>query len=401
VLTPAGDDATNQLPLRVPVYAAPKPVADIVAPKQLQFSGSDVNGVDAERATLTLSGRGLDQGSGDAAYRSLISVLQLQAESTKLPECNRIYTVDCAPNQTARGGDLRYVGATSTAPLAIQQGRPAEAMLAFGITTWGDWYNLGGNTIPFVDIDTTGDGEPDFEVLVTKPDGTDVLVASTVDLRVPEMPTVEMLPVNGQYGDVDTGVFDSNVVLLPVSLAALGIDPAAPTAPISYTAGMAGFYTGPADEDTIIDTVAPVQFDAVRPGLWAEGAGSPALSYLARPDEALVVHRDPAATPLLPQESQLLVLHPLNASGDRVQLVRVRAPGLLPIPPLPGVGAPPLPGIPPLPGAPPLPDVSSAPGAPPEPTAPPAPDIGPADPPSAESPSAERVPGAREFTGGP
>ena len=370
VLTPAGD-ATDQVPLRVPVYAAPKPVADIAAPQQVQFSGGE------ERATLTLSGRGLDQGSGDAAYRSLISVLQLQAESTELPECNRIYTVDCAPNQTARGGDIRYVGATSTAPLAIQQGRPGEAMLAFGITTWGDWYNLGGNTIPFVDIDTTGDGEPDFEVLVTKPDQTDVLVASTVDLRVPELPTVEMLPVNGQYGDVDTGVFDSNVVLLPVSLAALGIDPAAPTAPITYTAGMAGFYTGPADEDTIIDTAAPAQFDAVRPGLWAEGAGSSALSYLARPQETLVVHRNPAAKPLLPQESQLLVLHPLNASGDRVQLVRVRVPGLLPIPPLPRTGAAP------------------------ESTAPPAPDIRPADPRTAESPSAEWVPEAREFTAGP
>lgn len=396
VLTPAGDGAANQVPLRVPVYAAPKPVADISAAKQVQFSGGD------ERATLALSGRGLDQGSGDAAYRSLVSVLQLQAESAKLPECNQVYTVDCAPNQTARGGDIRYVGATSTAPLAIQQGRPADAVLAFGITTWGDWYNLGGNTIPFVDIDTTGDGKPDFEVLVTKPDGTDVLVASTVDLRVPEMPTVEMLPVNGQYGDVDTGVFDSNVVLLPVSLAALGIDPAAQTAPISYTAGMAGFYTGPADSDTIIDTAAPVQFDAVRPGLWTEGAGSPALSYLARPGEALVVHRDPAATPLLPQDSQLLVLHPLNASGDRAQLVQVRAPGLLPIPPLPAAGTVPVPGVPPVPGgAAPVPGVSSGPGAPPGSTTPSAPDIGPAEPPSAEPSSAERVPGAPEFTTGP
>ncbi|HEX2299171.1 MAG TPA: S8 family serine peptidase [Pseudonocardiaceae bacterium] len=403
VLTPSGDDATNQLPLRVPVYAAPKPVAAITAPRQLQFSdgGADDGGGDDERATLTLSGRGLDQGRGDAAYRSLISVLQLQAESTELPECNQIYTVDCTPNQTARGADIRYVGATSTAPLAIQQGRPDEALLAFGITTWGDWYNLGGNTIPFVDIDTTGDGEPDFEVLVTKPAGTDVLVASTVDLRAPEQPTVEMLPVNGQYGDVDTGVFDSNVVLLPVSLAALGIDPAAPTAPISYTAGIAGFYTGPADEDSVVDTAAPVQFDAVRPGLWAEGAGSPALSYLARPGEGLVVHRDPGAASLLPQESQLLVLHPLNASGDRVQLVRVRAPGRLPIPPLPGAGAAPVPDIAPVPGAAPIPDGSSGPGVPPEPTAPPAPDVQPADPPSAESPSAERVPGAREFTRSP
>ncbi len=334
VLTPAGDAAPSaEAPLRVPVYAAPKPVADVATSDELRFHGGD------QQAMLELSGRGLDQGSGDAAYRSLISVLQLQAESGQLPECGAVVTVDCTPNQTARGGDVQYVGATSTAPLAIQQGRPAEALLAFGITTWGDWYNLGGNTIPFVDIDTSGDGKPDFEVLVTKPPGTDVLVAATVDLRVPEMPTVEMLPINGQYGDVDTGVFDSNVVLMPVSLAALGIDPAAETAPISYTAGVAGFYTGPADVDTVIDTAPPVHFDAVRPGLWAQGGGSPALSYLARPGDALVVHRDAAAGSLVPplvpplvlQPLKLLVLHPLNASGDRVQLVRVPAPALLPI----------------------------------------------------------------------
>ncbi|MGH3993269.1 MAG: peptidase S8, partial [Pseudonocardiaceae bacterium] len=243
VLTPADPGGPgagvpeDQAPLRVPVYAAPKPVADIAVPDQVRFQGDD------QQALLTLSGRGLDQGSGDAAYRSLISVLQLQAESGELPECNSLLMTDCAPNRTARGGDIQYVGVSSTAPLAIQQGRPEDAMLAFGITTWGDWYNLGGNTIPFVDIDTTGDGIPDFEVVVMKPDGTDVLVAATVDLRAPEMPTVEMLPVNGQFGDVDTGVFDTNVVLLPVSLNALGIDPAATTAPISYTVGIAGYYT--------------------------------------------------------------------------------------------------------------------------------------------------------------
>jgi hypothetical protein len=324
VLTP-DSDAGQGAPLRVAVYAAPKPVAAISAPKQVRFQGGDRAG--DQTGVLELSGRGLDQGSGDAAYRSLISVLQLQAESGKLPACNIVLTVDCTPNETAKAGDLRYVGATSTAPLAVAQGRPEQAELAFGISTWGDWYNLGSNTIPFVDIDTTGDDQPDFEVLVTKPAGTDVLLAATVDLRAPGMPTVGALPVNGQFGDVDTGVFDSNVVMVPVSLASLGIDPASATAPISYTAGVAGFYTGPADTDGVIDSTGQIAFDAVRPALWAQGGGSPALSYLAQPGTALVVHRnsDTARTQLA---SRLLVLNPLNASGDRVQLVRAESGGL-------------------------------------------------------------------------
>ncbi|MGH3797915.1 MAG: S8 family serine peptidase [Pseudonocardiaceae bacterium] len=331
VLTPAdspgagGARDSGLVPLRVPVYAAPKPVAAIAAPDQVQFRDGD------KQATLRLSGRGLDQGSGDAAYRSLVSVLQLQAESGRLPRCNTVVTVHCVPNETGRAGDIRYVGATSTAPLAVQQGRPGDALIAFGITTWADWYNLGGNTIPFVDIDTTGDGIPDFEVHTTKPAGTDVLVAATVDLHKPGTPVVDLQPINGQYGDVDTGVFDTDVVLLPVSLAALGIDPAAKKAPISYTAGVSGFYAGPADTSGVIDSTTVLRFDAVRPALWTEGAGGPALSYLARPGAELVVHRDTGIGSLPQLASTLLVLHPLNASGNRAQLVGVRAPGVLPV----------------------------------------------------------------------
>ncbi|MGH3931132.1 MAG: S8 family peptidase [Pseudonocardiaceae bacterium] len=345
VLTPAGPGAGDRQALRVPVYAAPKPVADIAVPDELRFRGGD------QQAVLTLSGDGLDQGSGDAAYRSLISVLQLQVESGRLPECSALLTADCAPNETARGGDIQYVGVTSTAPLAVAQGEPAQALLAFGITTWGEWYNLGGNTIPFVDIDINGDGTADFEVFVTKADGTDVLLAETVDLRAPDMPTVDLQPINGQFGDVDTGVFDTNVVLLPVSLAVLGIDPAAKSAPIIYTAGVAGFYTGPGDTDSVIDTTNPALFDAARPALWTEGAGGPALSYLARAGDELVVHRDAGVGGLLAQlSSQLLVLHLHNAAGDRVQAVRVGELDVLPvIAPLPPLPLPAVPVPPPAP----------------------------------------------------
>ncbi|HEY6423425.1 MAG TPA: S8 family serine peptidase [Pseudonocardiaceae bacterium] len=332
--------------LRVPVYAAPKPAADIAAPERLRFPGNE------RQSVLTLSGRGVDQGSGDAAYRSLVSVLELQTESGQLPECSGLILTDCTPNETAKGGDIRYVGATSTAPLAIVRGRPGDALLAFGITTWGDWYNVGSNTIPFIDIDTTGDGLPDFEVRATKLTGTDVLVAATVNLHAPPTaPPVATLPVNGQFGNVDSGVFDSNAILLPVPLAALGINPTAPTAPISYTAGVAGFYTGPVNISGVIDSTAPAVFDAVRPGLWAQGAGDPALSYLAHPGAVLLVNRDLAAAPAQ-RADRLLVLHPDNPSGRRVQVVQVSAAGSLPVGgpvvPLPVPAAPPLPALPPL-----------------------------------------------------
>jgi hypothetical protein len=331
VLTPQAGSGAGAVPLRVPVYAAPKPVADITATERIRLSG--FSGGDT-RTVLDLTGRGVDQGSGDEAYRSVLSVLQLGTESPRLPECDDGRTVDCTPNETAKGGDLRYVGATSTAPLVRLQGRPQDAVLAFGVTTWGDWYNIGSNTIPFVDMDTTGDGVPDFETYVTKPTGSDVLLAVTTDLGAEGSPMVDAQPVNGQFGDVDTNVFDTNVIVLPVTLAALGIDPAAASAPITYTTGVSGFYTGPGDMDGVIDITDPVLFDALTPGLWAQGGGDPALTYLARPGTALVVNRDEEAATAQRAED-LLVIHHHNASGERAQVVDVDAPLPLPLTQLP------------------------------------------------------------------
>jgi hypothetical protein len=313
VLTPSGGGVA----LRVPVYAAPKPVSSITTPDSLTFRG--------DQAVLNLSGRGVDQGSGSQRYRSLISVLELQASSPRLPACRGRLTDGCTINDTAKGGDLQYVGAASTAPLARQQGNPQDALLAFGISTWSNWANIGSNTIPFVDIDTTGDGKPDFESYVTKATGTDVLLVNTVDLNVAGFPTVDLQAVNGQLGDVDTNVFDTNVVVLPVSVAALGIDPAAASHRISYTVGVAGYYTAPSSSTGLIDSVdTPLSFDALAPGYTVQGAGGPALLYTAKPGTHLVVTRAPSSTDTF---QGLLAVSHLNQSGTRAAVIRVHPTG--------------------------------------------------------------------------
>jgi hypothetical protein len=224
-------------------------------------------------------------------------------------------------NGTARGGDLRYVGVASTAPLARLRGEPETALLGFGIATWGDWYNLGNNTVPFVDIDTGGDGEPDFEIFVTKPADTDVLVAVTVDLASGEVVAIE--GVNGLFGDVDANVFDTNVVVLPVRLVDLGIDPNGASSRLSYRVGVAGYY---ALSDGLVDEVPQaLSFDPLRPGLWVQGGGAAALSYESAPGTALVVNRDAAALDRDGADS-LLILNHHNAGNDRATVVRVTGP---------------------------------------------------------------------------
>lgn len=312
VLTPKTGPA-----LRVPVYAAPKPVAKLGTEPQVSFDSR-------EQALLALRGKGLAQGEGRESYRSLISVLELQATSPQLPSCRRNLTKGCTVNDTAKGGDLRYVGVASTAPYAVEQGKPEKAILAFGIATWGNWYNVGSNTVPYVDIDTNGDGKWDFEAAVTKLTGTDVWVVNTVDLAKPGTPSVARVALNGSLGDVDTGVFDTNVAVLPVPLKAIGIDPAAGSARISYSVGVAGYYSPPGAGTNLIDSVEGMSFDPLKPGLRATGQGEDALVFLAKPGTALSIRRDKAVLSLDKSEG-LLVLSHHNATGDRAAVVRIPA----------------------------------------------------------------------------
>jgi subtilisin family serine protease len=295
--------------LRVAVYAAPKPTAAINLPGQLKISGSGTT-------FMGLSGRGLDQGSGDEAYTSLYSTMELLASSPQLPFCTAGQTTDCALNQTGRSGDLRYVGAASTAP----QGGGAGSVLGIGIATWGNWNNIGNHTIPFVDIDSTGDDIPDYEMFVTKLVDTDLLVVATVDLNSGEVVYLDF--ANGLGGDVDANVFDTNVIVLPVALGALGIDPTTETSHrIKLFVGVAGFYL-PAGEDLVDSIPTILTFDPLKPGLWAEGA-SPSLIYEAQPGEGVVIHKDAAALAQDGSDS-ILVLNFHNATGDKARVIKIK-----------------------------------------------------------------------------
>jgi subtilisin family serine protease len=300
------------VPLRVPLYSAPKPVAAIQVPSRLRIPDST--------GTLTLSGKGLNQGTGDQRYLSLISVLELAATSPRLPKCSATVTADCAINHTARGGDLRYVGVGSTAPAAVAAGSPASALLGFGIATWSNWYNIGSNTIPFVDIDVDGDLVADYETAIIRDVDTDLLEAWTFSLAA-GFPVVDIQPVNQLYGDVDSNVFDANVILMPVLLAALGIDPSAESARINFFLGVDGFYEAP--DSTLVDFIpTAMTFDPVQPGLWAEGA-DPSLMFVAQPGASFNIHRDSESL-ALDGSNSLLVLNFHNRTGERERVVTIR-----------------------------------------------------------------------------
>lgn len=258
--------------LRVPVYGAAEPASE--------------TSTTASDGQLLIDGAGVSQGRGSERHRSLLSVLELGDRSGTLPVCTSGTLGGCTYSRSSRAGDLEYVGAGST-----------SEWLWFGVATRADWATVGRSLIPYVDYDVDGDGEPDFETYAEFYPDTDLLLAITVDLEAdPEDALVDLQPVNFEFGDVDTNVFDSNVLLLPVSKAVLPAPDAGGRLPITYTVGTVDTAAG-----AELDRSAPVGYDAGTPEVQTDGPlfedqGGTAIDYTlngaaaATGAEALVLH---------------------------------------------------------------------------------------------------------------
>ena len=293
LVKPAGKTA-----LRVPVYGAAKPTSTTSTKATTFHSGKNT------LSALTLKGQGVSQGKGSTAFRSLTSVLQLGATSPKLPKCQGTQTDGCSWGPTATSGDLRYVGAGSSKGIHGY----ADGALWFGLATWGDWATIGNSVIPYVDMDTTGDGKADYEVYVQNAPATDLLEAFLV--RLSDGALVGLSPVNFNEGDVDTNVFDNNVLTIPVDPAAIGVKKTDTSFPITYQVGVASAYS-----DVDIDDSTAVQFDVADPGV---PVSSPL--YLDQGGSSIVYT---LGSDVAKKGTDALVLHLQGTEGKRAEVVHL------------------------------------------------------------------------------
>lgn len=291
--------------LRVPVQAAPRLVSELTA--------ADVSFPDAGATTapLTLSGRGV----GSGGWTSLVAPLTLGATSPKLEDVPGFITSESA----TASGDLRWVGWTSTAPQhAAAGGDPADGYLGIGIAVDGDWATLGQAVLPVVDWDLDADGTADAQTVVRKLSAaTDVTVAATFDLASGDL--VDLQGVNGAFGDVDTTVFDNSVLVAPVSIAALGLEPGATP---SVTVWTASDYA--ADPSGQVDAADAFTVDPFDPPYWFDSGVPDTLWSVAADGTEVTVHR--STTTGAPAD-RLLVLHSHNADPTtRAQVLDVAVP---------------------------------------------------------------------------
>uniref|UniRef100_UPI0035624D77 Ig-like domain-containing protein n=1 Tax=Actinotalea sp. TaxID=1872145 RepID=UPI0035624D77 len=266
---------------------------------------------------LSLSGRGVSSGG----WTSLVAPFDLVATSPRLDDSA---ATGASPSVIA-SGDLRYVGFTSTAPQLVAAGSdPATAgsgSVGIGIAVDGEWSSLGTNTIPVIDTDIDGDGTPDLETIIWKysadMDFTTVetyeIVESGGGLALGAL--LDLSPVNGLWADLDTSVFDSNVVVAPITLDAVGITQGdTPTFQV-YTVS-----TYASDPSGVLDAVPPFTVDPFAPTTWFDGGVADALWYLDADGVELTVHRAEGAG-----DGSLLLLHTHNGAASRAEVVEVSA----------------------------------------------------------------------------
>jgi subtilisin family serine protease len=275
-LTPAAGPT-----LRVPVYAVPRPCSLMAAGSGLQMTAAQ--GV----TTLPLVGQGLNTGPNyPTDIVSLVSAFELQENDAASPTAS-----------------VTYVGVSSDYQAQVAAGKGiADTTIYFGIAVRSAWSSPKDETLT-VSIDTTGSGNYNYTLTNTDPGG-DTWVAK---LCPTGSGSCQSLPLNGVAASVrDTVVFGTDVVVLPVSAAALGLTDS--NSRFAYR---------------VVNT--RHSFDPSKPAFWFGGAGylgigaaQPLFNDL--PGQAITVHYDTTAY-TTDKALGVLLLHHHNATGARVQVV--------------------------------------------------------------------------------
>ena len=297
--------------MRVPVHVAPKPVSAMRADtSKIEF------GTGAEQK-VKLTGTTLDQGG----YRSMLGVFELGAASGRIPTQN----LTLASDQVV---DVQYVGAASDAPALAAAGKnPDKGNLYFGISTWSNWDVLHSGRSVEVSVDTNGDGQQDYVLEVAREKGLDFPLVKVWKATGDKWDFINQYPLNSAWGDTDTNMMDSNVMVLGAPLKDLGLT-SANAKDISYTVFTNTWSNEGSD---YVDRTEKATFNPFAPKVWFEGESAGVPGFFAdRAGAELTAHRQAGAF-----EAKALFLHMHNGTGDlsgigaghgeRAQVVEVSA----------------------------------------------------------------------------
>jgi subtilisin family serine protease len=312
----------NGSELRVPVYSAPRPASTMS-----QASTVTLPAGRTQDALLKLSGHAVNQGTGDEHIQSLMAGFELALKSGKAPACSAKVTSGCVSIPEERAADLKDVGVTSTAPqVALNGGNPsADGIVYFAVSTRGPWRTASDDQEFDILMDVDGDGVPDAVTFNTRLSGTDVLVDETIDLQTGDVLDIEAL--NDTLGDTDTAMFDSDTLVMPVAISALGLGA---SSRISYgIASFSPYQSDPIDAygfDAEGNLDGSLTTDVLHPGVAVFGtpAAMPSVLFPDSPASVVKIERNRGAY-ATDHGLGALIVHFHNTVGNKAQVVALKS----------------------------------------------------------------------------
>jgi subtilisin family serine protease len=309
-------------PLRVPVYAAPRPASAMRAKTKV------ISSDDAPTSTrnIELVGQGVSTGENFPIDEvSIVTASELQHSSP-----NNAWSQGIVNN-----ADLKYVGVASDFGVT---GAISETQLTFGIATQDNWSSP--NEVQFnVFIDTNRDSNPDFQLLnanvglATGGTATDTFIAVLVNLKTGELIPQDFMnglpaaPFEGELG-LNTVPFNTNVMMLPVYARDLGLTDANTTFDYRVISTSRDYETE--DEDQIVyelmavDSTPFLTYNAAAPGVsFLEGIENLPMYFDLNGESIPVTYNRDAFEA---NDSQgILLLHHYNATPNRrAEVVTIR-----------------------------------------------------------------------------
>lgn len=300
---------TTGTEVHVPVYAAARAASDMRARTNTLNFGN--NATDTDSIELVGEGVGSAAALGTTTAEdevSIVTAYELQASSPNEPSSDLI----------RNNADIAHIGVASNATTVTPY---SDAMIAFGIASHGNWSSP--NEVEFdVYIDTNRDGEDDYVLfnwnlgLATGgTDANDVFISYLVNLNDADAdPSVQFL--NGvPSSTVNTVPFNTNVMMLPVAAADLGLSAA--SGGFNYT--VVSFSR---DVDGVVDVSPTLTYNPNGPGIVFNGGVADLPAFLDLPGEDIDLSF--TRTNYLQNKSQgVLLFHHHNTTGRKVEVVKV------------------------------------------------------------------------------
>lgn len=328
------DPADSAPELRVPVYASPRPAAAMSQPDSLTVQRpADAPEGPEQTGTFALSGQGVgteigDNGRGDSDPAndifSIAAGFELQALSGQSPECGGEVETSCWRLPEEKYADLAMVGFTSDAPTGSD---PANARGYFAVAVHGPWAIPANKAQIWISLDLDRDAKADLYVFNTRLGEDDIFVSVLYDPAKPDGEgVVDVQGINGRLGDLDTALYDSDAMVLPVSLGVLsqyGADPENPR--ISY--GIEGYsHFSPQAIDAIGvnpatgDLEKPLSVNLFEPGIRVTDQAGNGPLINDQPGEELTVTRNVASWKK-DRGKAVMMVHFHNRVGQKAQLI--------------------------------------------------------------------------------